>query len=149
MNRNPILVALLAIFMVSATTLSVQAAEYFHADRKARLYNEISSFQAMRNDLILKKMNHRSGDYGFAVLFLDEKLDSKQNDKYFSRFIRRNPGKQNYFIIFVGSDMHAIYKFSSPAADRLAKKIVYRSTYGGNVLAGPLVYNTVETMKHR
>lgn len=151
MKKSAILVSLLAVIMCSATVAFARTTEYFHADKQARIYNEISSFQAMRNDLILKKMNVRSNDYGYAVVFLDEKLDSKQNDKYFSRFIRRNPGKQNYFIIFVGPDMTPTCASSNEQARSVANSIVFNSMYGGEnkIFAGLLMDHLVETMKHR
>jgi hypothetical protein len=147
--KSNLLGAFLAIFMASTFVTSAHAGEYFHADKKARLYNEISSFKAMRNELTLSNLNRGSNTFGFAVTFLDKKPDNKHNDKVFARFMKTNPGKKNYFIVLVGPDMHAIYKASSPTAERLAKKIIERSTYDEKVLAGPLVSNTVETMKHR
>jgi hypothetical protein len=149
MKKTPILPLLLAVMMLSATAAFAQTAEYFHADKQARLYNGISSFQVMRNDLILKKMNLKSAEYGFSAVFLDKKLDAKNNGKLFAGFMKNNPSKKNYFVIIIGPDMKAKCKASSRSADSLAKGIIERSTYNDTVLANLLVHNLVETMRHR
>lgn len=147
--KRTFLAALLALFVSVSFSFTAAATEYFHADKQARLYNGISSFQVMRNDLILKKMNLKSAEYGFSAVFLDKKLDAKNNGKLFAGFMKNNPSKKNYFVIIIGPDMRAKCKASSRSADSLAKGIIERSTYNDTVLANLLVHNLVETMRHR
>ncbi len=151
MKKSAILVSLLVVIMCSATVAFARTTEYFHADKQARIYNEISSFQAMRNDLILKKMNVRSNDFGYAAVFLDNNLSTGAADKFFSRFIKRNAGKKHYFIIMVGPDMKPACISSDEKARSTAFDIMFKSMYGseGKIFAGLLMENLVETMKHR
>ncbi|NTW89537.1 MAG: hypothetical protein HGB37_01310 [Candidatus Moranbacteria bacterium] len=147
--KRTFLAALLALFISVSFSLTAAATEYFHADPKARLYNEMSSFQVMRNDLVLEKMNKRSTSYGFAIILSDRKLAPLEYEKIYCQLKTGNAGKRiGYYVIFVGPDMRASYVCSNRSAGRLAESIIERSTYNDKVLAGPLVYSTVETMKH-